>query len=204
MSDDRRAPARVIGIGASAGGVDALAKLMAALPPDLPHAVLVVLHLAPSGPSLLASILARKSALRVGTAEHGERLLPGHAYVAPPDRHLLVRDGRVVLSRAPRENSSRPSVDVMLRSIASEHGPAGVAVVLSGALGDGADGAVAVARAGGIVLVQDPADARVPSMPQRTIAAAGDRVHSVLTASGIGELLAGLPARDPVPHGGST
>ena len=178
VADEATPPLRVIGIGASAGGVDALTQIVAALPADLPHAILVVLHLPAGGRSLLAAILDRTCALPVSTAEDGQALAAGGVLVAPPDHHLLVRDGRVALTRGPKESAARPAVDAMLRSIALSSGPAGVAVVLSGALGDGSNGALMVARAGGMVIVQDPKDAIMPSMPEHALAAVGDKAHS--------------------------
>ena len=192
VADEATPPLRVIGIGASAGGVDALTQIMAALPADLPHAILVVLHLPAGGRSLLAAILDRTCALPVSTAEDGQALAAGAVLVAPPDHHLLVRDGRVALTRGPKESAARPAVDAMLRSIALSSGRAGVAVILSGALGDGSNGALMVARAGGMVIVQDPKDAIMPSMPEHALAAVADKAHLVLPAAAIGAALGGL------------
>jgi two-component system chemotaxis response regulator CheB len=193
-----RSPARIIGIGASAGGIDALIKVVTVLPATLAHPVCVVVHLAPSSRSLLPAILDRRCALTVVTAEDGAALLPGHVYVAPPDRHLLVDDGHVQLTRGPKENGVRPAVDTMLRSLAAACGPGAVAVVLSGALGDGSDGARIVAREGGTVIVQDPDEAIVPSMPERALATTGEGAI-VLGAAKIGPALAALSA---APEGG--
>jgi two-component system chemotaxis response regulator CheB len=187
--DEGAAPYRVVGIGASAGGVDALIKVMEGLDSSLDAAVCVVLHVAATGKSLLPSILDRYTELPVAMAVDGERLVAGRVYVAPPDRHLLVADGRVSLTRGPKENGVRPAVDAMLRSLAASVGPGAIAVVLSGALGDGSNGALAVARAGGSVIVQDPEDAVVPSMPERALEAVGD-VDSVLPATEIGREIA--------------
>jgi two-component system, chemotaxis family, protein-glutamate methylesterase/glutaminase len=184
-------PTRIIGIGASAGGIDALLRLLAVVPAEYPHAICVVQHVAPTGNSVLASILDRRCALAVETAAHGERIVPGHVYVAPPDRHLTVRHGTLDLARGPLVNHVRPAADPLLSSLAEDCGHAAVAVVLSGALGDGALGARAVAEAGGRVLVQDPAEALVPSMPERAIAESGAAAE-VLTAAAIGEQLARL------------
>src|SRR5215218_5560511 len=120
---------RVIGIGASAGGIDALLKVLAPVPADLPHAICVVLHIAATGNSALAQILDRRCDLTVVAAEHGRRLEPGHVYVGVPDRHLLVIDGRIELTRGPKENGVRPAVDALLRSIAISQRANGVAVV---------------------------------------------------------------------------
>jgi two-component system chemotaxis response regulator CheB len=192
-----RHPVRVIGIGASAGGVDVLLKLVSALPQDLPHAVCIVLHLQPAGRSLLGTILARHTEVPVVTPEGTEPLAAGRIYVAPPDRHLLVRQGHVMLTRGPKENGVRPAVDTMLRSLADSYRAAAVAVILSGALGDGANGALAVAQAGGTVIVQDPDDALVPSMPERALAAVGEPDH-ILPAAEIGKALGALPHTEVV------
>jgi two-component system, chemotaxis family, protein-glutamate methylesterase/glutaminase len=188
---DRGVLGRVVGIGASAGGVDALMRLFPNLDADLRAAVLVVLHVPATGRSLLAPILDRHSSLRVRVAEDGEPLAAGRVYVAPPDRHLIVSNGRIELQRGPKENAARPAVDPMLRSLAASYGADAVAVILSGALGDGSSGALAVKLAGGTVLVQDPDDATVPSMPESALRAVG-QADAVLSAEAIGSALAQL------------
>jgi two-component system chemotaxis response regulator CheB len=174
-------PSVVVGIGASAGGVEALRAALADLPPDLDAAVFVVLHLPASGKSLLAPILDRATLLSTAVAVDGEPVLTGRVYVAPADRHLLVHEGHVVLSRGPKENGVRPAVDPMLRSLAYGYGAQTIAIILSGALGDGSAGAAAISRAGGVVIVQDPDEAIVPSMPGSALRAVGEtaRVCSV-------------------------
>ena len=191
-------PVRLVGIGASAGGIDALLKVLSALPPELPHALLVVLHVPPRGQSVLAAILGRTCPLPVVTAAHGAPVRPAHVYVAPPDRHLTLHLGALELSSGGKENGVRPAVDPLLRSLAVACGPRAVGVVLSGALGDGAAGALAIAKAGGRVLVQDPAEALVPSMPLRTIAAVGPAAR-VLPARAIAAELARLGPVPPRP-----
>jgi two-component system, chemotaxis family, protein-glutamate methylesterase/glutaminase len=163
-------PARdVVAAGASAGGVKALASFVAGLPADLPAAVLVVTHLPETGQSGLASILDRSGPLPAAPARDGELVRPGRIYVGVNDKHLLVQRDRILLSDAPRQNRSRPSVDALLRSAARWFGPHAVGVVLSGALDDGASGLAAIAAAGGVPVVQDPSDALVPGMPSAAL-----------------------------------
>lgn len=114
----------IIAIGASAGGVQALQELVAGLPPDLPAAVFVALHTAPGHPSHLPQLLARCGALRAAHGVHGEEIVPGRIYVAPPDNHLVVRAGVLEMVRGPKENGFRPSVDTLFRSASAAYGPA--------------------------------------------------------------------------------
>src|SRR2546423_1659278 len=98
----------VIVVGGSAGAVEALRAMLGALPEDFAAAVLVVVHIPPTGPARLAEILQRGCALAVSWATGDEPLQPGRVYIAPPDQHLVVKPGRVLLTHAPRENHSRP------------------------------------------------------------------------------------------------
>jgi two-component system, chemotaxis family, protein-glutamate methylesterase/glutaminase len=153
-------------VGASAGGVEALTKLVRALPRGYAGTLFVVLHVAPEGTSLLAPILQRAGPLEACDAEGGELPKPGNIYVAPPDRHLLIDDaGRIALSSGPKENGHRPAVDPLFRSAAAVYGPRAVGVVLSGSRDDGTAGLRAIKAAGGVAVVQDPTEAMAPSMP---------------------------------------
>jgi two-component system chemotaxis response regulator CheB len=188
-------------VGASAGGVEALTRLAGQLDPDLDAAVLVVLHISP-GESVLPKILTRAGKLPAAHAVDGEPLVAGCIYVAPPDRHLIVADGRLRVVRGPQENGHRPAIDPLFRSAAVAYGERAVAVVLSGSLDDGAAGCAAVARHGGRVVIQDPDDATYPSMPRNAIAA--DHPDCVVPLAKIGaavndevERVSALPAEEP-------
>ncbi|MCE0763843.1 chemotaxis protein CheB [Pseudonocardia kujensis] len=156
-------------IGASAGGVEALRALVAALPLGLRAAVVVVLHIPSDAPSALAAILGRAGPLPAVTARHGMRLEPGHIYAAPADHHVLVADGHLHLSRGPRENGHRPSIDPLFRSAAVDFGPHAIGIVLSGNRDDGTAGLAVLARHGGAALVQEPAEALYTGMPQSAL-----------------------------------
>ncbi len=160
-------------VGASAGGVQALRELVRGLPAGLPAALMIVLHMSPEGPGALASILRRVASLEVTAAEDLAPIRPGRVYVARPNCHLLLRDGEVRLGRGPRENGHRPAVDPLFRSAARWYGPRAIAVVLSGTMDDGAAGALSVPRRGGVVAVQNPAEALYDGMPRAALRAVG-------------------------------
>ncbi|HEX8255976.1 MAG TPA: chemotaxis protein CheB [Thermoanaerobaculia bacterium] len=155
----------IIVIGTSAGGIEALQKLAAALPIDFPASIFVVLHTSPSSPGVLAHIIDEAGPLPAANAVRGERIRPGRIYVAPPDHHLLILPGKIELTRGPRENRFRPAVDPLFRSAAQTYGPRVVGVILTGGLDDGTNGLWIVKQLGGTAIVQDPAEAMAPSMP---------------------------------------
>src|SRR5262245_21247855 len=169
--------------------------MIAELPRDFPGAIFVVVHTSPLGPSLLPQVLERAGRLPASHARHREAIVGGRIYVAPPDQHLLVRPGRVELSRGPRENHSRPAVDPLFRSAAGAYGPRVIGVVLSGALGDGTSGLLAVKARGGTAIVQHPDEAIVNGMPRSALRLV--HVDRVLPAADIAPMLVPL-AGEPV------
>lgn len=185
--------ANLVVAGGSAGGIDALNRLVAQLPADFGATLLVAIHLPADHRSRLAEILGRGTQLPVAAATDGELIEPGTIRVAPPDRHLLVDGAQLVLSRGPRENRHRPSIDVLFRSAADHFGAQVAAVLLSGGPGDGVSGLSAVQRAGGTILVQEPADAHLPALPESALEAL--RPDHVAPAHELGRLLATLVER---------
>jgi two-component system chemotaxis response regulator CheB len=180
----------VVGIGASAGGVEALIEVMRSLPADLDAAVLIVLHLGAGSASRLAEVLEREGSLPVHTAVDGEQLHAGDVKVAPPDHHLMLRDGHVAVVQGPRENFHRPSIDVLFRSLAETLAARSIGVLLSGTRTDGSAELAAIRSHGGSTIVQSPAEALFPEMPQHAIAV--DVAERVARASAIGPLIAHL------------
>lgn len=159
----------IVVIGASSGGVTALLELVKTLPPDFPAPIFVVQHVAPDSPSILPQPLSSVSALTAKHPQDGETVAPGVIYVAPPDHHLLVEDDRVLVTRGPKENRFRPSIDALFRSAAYTYGPRVIGVVLTGYLDDGTSGLWTVQRMGGLAVVQDPRDAQSPAMPENAL-----------------------------------
>jgi two-component system, chemotaxis family, protein-glutamate methylesterase/glutaminase len=157
---------RIFVIGASAGGLEAMRKLLSLLPRDFTAPILVVIHTSEDAPGLMPAVLQRTSRMTVLNATDGELLLPAHVYVAPPNHHLQVELGHMRLIQGPSENRHRPAIDPLFRSAALTYGSAAVGIVLSGYLDDGSAGLLRIKQAGGIAIVQDLEDAIVPDMPR--------------------------------------
>ncbi len=163
---------RLVAIGASTGGPSAVVKILRGLPPDFPLPILLVVHIGDPFGAPFAEWLDRQSALSVSLAAGGDSLLEkvgGRVILAPPDRHLIVQDGRLRLSDAPPRHSCRPSVDVLFESVAREIGREAVACLLTGMGRDGAAGMLAVRQAGGRTLAQDEETCVVFGMPREAI-----------------------------------
>lgn len=161
---------KAIVIGASAGGVDALMEILAGLPASFGLPLVVVLHLSENHHSQLADIFRRRTSMQVREAADKETLTPGTLYFAPPSYHLLVEsDHSLSLSCEPQVHFSRPSIDVLMESAADAYGAHLAGIVLTGANADGAHGLARIGRQGGLSVVQDPAEARMPVMPEAAI-----------------------------------
>ncbi|WP_324675380.1 chemotaxis protein CheB [Hymenobacter sp. GOD-10R] len=186
----------IVVIGASSGGVTALMDLARGLPHDFPAPILVVQHMAPYADSILPQLMSHVSALPAKHPRDGEEVQPGTIYVAQPDHHLLIEDDKVLVKRGPKENRFRPSIDALFRSAAYEYGPRVIGVVLTGYLDDGTSGLWCIQRLGGVTVVQDPADAQSPAIPNNALEYV--KADHVVPLSELAALLVKL-TMEPVP-----
>lgn len=178
----------IIVVGTSAGGVEALLGFVKSIPANFNGSIFVVLHLSPFSKTNLPRILTKAGPLPAVVAEDGNIIEKGKIYVAPPDHHLVLEgSNRIAVSKGPKENRFRPSVDALFRSAALVYGPRVIGVILSGLLDDGTSGMWSIKRHGGIAVVQDPGEAIFPSMPQNVMQYV--EVDHVLPVAGIGGLL---------------
>jgi two-component system, chemotaxis family, protein-glutamate methylesterase/glutaminase len=191
----------VVVVGASAGGIFALPRLLGQLPGTFPASMMIAMHQGPRDNPHLVNILQRAATIPVQWAEQGERIESGRVYVAPPDTHMLIQEGYVRLSRGPRENFARPSIDRTMRSAAAQCGPRTIGVLLTGMMGDGVGGLLAIGQNGGRTIVQDPTDAEFSELPGRALATF--EPDAVLKLEAIGPTLVELttePAPDVQPR----
>jgi two-component system chemotaxis response regulator CheB len=178
-------------MGVSIGGMDALPLVLGLLPEDFPVPIVIVQHLHPNGNGFLVEYLNGRCALGVQQVAGGESGIAGYVYMAPPDQHLsIVNGGTLALSDGNKVNYSRPSIDVLFKSAARAYGPKLVGVLLTGASADGAGGMATIKEYGGLTVVQDPATAESPVMPQSAISAC--KVDFILSLEEIPKLLVRL------------
>ena len=160
----------IVALAASAGGLTALIEVLANLPADFKAVIVVVQHLDPRHPSLMAEILSRRTPLNVIQAKEGDKLMSGTVYIAPPNNHLLVNsDGTASLSQSEMVHFLRPSADLLFESVAASYKERAIAVVLTGTGSDGAMGVEAIQKMGGTVIVQDDKSAEFSGMPSAAI-----------------------------------
>lgn len=177
-------------IGASAGGIEALINVVGGLPADFAAAVFVIVHIHPEARSVLPDILQRRGQLPAQHAQDGLPYLEGRIYVAPPDRHLQIRDGIMRVHPGPRENNYRPAIDPLFRSASVVQDAHIIGIVLSGTLDDGTAGLSAIKRRGGLAIVQDPNDAVFDGMPRSALEKVA--VDHCVPAAAMGSLLVDL------------
>ena len=160
----------IVALAASAGGLTALSRVLAALPANFPAVIVVVQHLDPRHRSLMADILSRRTPLQVKQAEEGEQVSAATVYIAPPNRHLLVNsDGTLSLTQSELVHFLRPSADLLFESVAASYRERAIAVVLTGTGSDGAMGVQAIKKMGGTVIAQDEDSAEFFGMPSAAI-----------------------------------
>lgn len=159
----------IVVIGSSAGGIKSLVEMLRVMPHDFPAPIFLVQHIAPHTQSVLPDVINMVCPLEAVHPENGDEIKPGKIYIAPPDHHLLLEEGKVLVTKGPKENKFRPSVDALFRSAAYVYGPRTIGVVLSGYLDDGTSGLWSVKRLGGLAVVQDPEDAPFPDMPANVL-----------------------------------
>lgn len=158
----------VIVVGASAGGIEVLIRVLAELPGNLPALISIVVH-RPPGQSQLAHVLGHRARMAVVEASHRRKLIRSRVYVAPPDHHLELEQDRMLVRRSPKEHSARPAIDPLFRSAAQAYGRRVVGILLSGGGDDGVNGLIQIKQNGGISLTQDPADAQFPFLPLNAV-----------------------------------
>jgi two-component system chemotaxis response regulator CheB len=181
-------PRDIIVIGGSAGGLEALSRIVSRLPAELDAAIFIVIHTYPVGDSLLPAILSREGRLLAVVPSDGDPIECDRIYVAPPDCHMLIEPGRIRLSSGPKESGHRPAIDPLFRSAARAYGERVIGVVLSGTLDDGSNGLRVIRRHGGSAMAQDPKEALFPQMPRNAIARA--EPQHVAPAAEIARLIA--------------
>ena len=158
----------IIVIGASVGGVDAIREIVFGIPETLDAAVFVTLHIG-AHQSIFPELLNKVGSMKASHALHNEPIKTRHIFVAPPDHHMTIERGKIVLTKGPRENLARPAIDPMFRSAARIYGSNVTGVLLTGGLNDGTAGLYEVKAQGGTVIVQNPANAVGSAMPQSAI-----------------------------------
>ncbi|ABK45131.1 CheB methylesterase [Magnetococcus marinus MC-1] len=184
----------VVGIGSSAGGLEALTSLLGGLDQDVEHSFVIIQHLSPHHRSMMVTLLERETLLPVRDVQDGLRPARGVIYVTPENHNVILADGRFRLLTPSKQVVPKPSVNLFFRSLAEELGELAVGVILSGTGSDGAQGVKEIKYAGGTVLVQDPEESKYDGMPRAAIETGV--VDLILPAQTIGKRLMGLALSD--------
>src|SRR5437762_1320862 len=185
---------RIVVIGTSSGGLEALSSLLKQLPSDFPAPILVVQHLSPdTNGSVLLEVIQRNTSLNCKLAQDGDRIQSGHLLIAPPDHHMLLKKGHVLVTKGARENRYRPAIDPTFRSAAVAYGHCVIGIILTGGLDDGTAGLKAIQSCAGICVVQDPTTSLYPDMAQSALD--NMKVDFCLPLNEIGSVLHRLVSR---------
>jgi two-component system chemotaxis response regulator CheB len=204
MSKEIKEPRFIVVVGASAGGLQSVIELAAQLKEDMNFAVFVVLHITKMSLSdVLVTRLQAVTEFTCHLAEDGAPIEAGHLYLAPPDVHLLVKQGVMMLGHGATENRWRPSIDILFRSAAKDYDSRTIGIILSGLMQDGTAGMEAIRRSGGTLIVQDPEEAEYPDMPLSVIE--NMNVDYIVSLSRMGSVLqektnSDMPPSKEVPH----
>ena len=192
---NKRKDSTLIVIGASAGGMEALKRLVAQLPEDFPAPIFIVNHMgADNSGEALVRVLNDSGGLTCVHAQDQQKFKSGHIYLAPSDQHMLIVKNKILITKGARENRSRPAIDPLFRSAAVAYGNRVVGIILTGYLDDGTSGMMAIKRCGGVSIAQDPEDASYPDMPSSVIANVG--ADYCLPVAQMGSLLSELVRRE--------
>ncbi|MGY3052572.1 two-component system chemotaxis response regulator CheB [Pedobacter sp. UYEF25] len=165
-----REATNIITIGASAGGLAAVSNLLSSLSEDIEAAIFIVIHLSKNAVTEnVLNLLNRSSKLTVEIPENGTKIETGKVYLAPADKHMMLDSGLIRVTKGPKENHWRPSIDVLFRTAAANYGSCVTGLILTGLLDDGTSGMIAIKKSGGVCIVQEPKEAEFPDMPQSVI-----------------------------------
>ena len=175
----------VVGIGASAGGLEAFEKFFATMPLDIGMAFILVPHLDPGHASMMTDLLRRATKLEVKEAEDGEKVLPNHIYVIPPNKEMSIKQRTLKLGPLQRTQGVRMPIDSFLRSLAEDGGEMTIGIILSGTGTDGTLGIRAIHGAGGTVMAQTPSSAKYPGMPQSAVQTGSGRCGPAAGENGL-------------------
>ena len=186
---------RIVVIGASTGGFGAFKKIISGLPSDFSLPIFIVWHISPEVRGILPQVLNQLNTIPASHVVDSEMIKPGRIYIAPPDHHMIIEDGKVMATHGPKENRFRPAIDPLFRSAAYSYGNRVIGVILSGALDDGTAGMWAIKQYGGTTIVQNPMEAEVPSMPENALREVN--IDHCVSLSELPQLLVGL-SKEPV------
>jgi two-component system chemotaxis response regulator CheB len=194
---DEKKPKFVVVIGTSAGGVAALSELVGQLNPTMDAAFFIVMHLSNTAISdFLVHRLQPHTNLKCVVATDAIAVQRGHIYLAPPNQHMILIRDQIVVGHGPKENSWRPSIDVLFRSAAAAYNSHTIGIILTGFLNDGTAGMIALKQSGGICIVQDPNEAEFPDMPLSVLN--NLQVDHSISLANMSEVLSGLLEREPI------